>query len=205
VTNVVAFLAVSVRLAMKQEEILLYAATQCDVSKQEMVALSDWMKKEGGPFKLMGPLERAALISELAQRARQPADMREMAEPIALLWVVLLTLLEAKRSTPLIIATAPIVCLGLPLAAARLEFLLWRHRSAVVRLLQREVRELSVSHDRRELISNGRVSCVSGCYSIAIYTGRPTKRLQRSGFRMNHDEVRAQRQRASSRGVASEP
>jgi hypothetical protein len=87
-TNVIAFLAVSVRLAMKQEEVLLYAATQCDASKEDMVALSDWMKKEGGPFRLMGPLERAALISELAQRARQPAEMREMAEPIALLWVV---------------------------------------------------------------------------------------------------------------------
>jgi hypothetical protein len=88
VTNVIAFLAVSVRLAMKNEEILLYAATQCDASQEEMVALSDWMKKERGPFKLMGPLERATLISELAQRARQPHEMREMATPIALLWVV---------------------------------------------------------------------------------------------------------------------
>jgi hypothetical protein len=87
-TNVLAFLAVSVRLAMKNEETLLYAATQCDASKEEMAALSDWMKKQDGPFKLMGPLQRAALISELAQRARQPSEIREMAEPIALLWVV---------------------------------------------------------------------------------------------------------------------
>lgn len=86
--NVVAFAAVSVRLAMKQEEMLLYAGTQCGASKEEMYALSHWMQKESGPFAMMGPLERAQLISELAQRARSPEEIRQMALPIALLWVV---------------------------------------------------------------------------------------------------------------------
>ena len=87
-TNLIAFVAVSVRLAMRQEEILLYAATQCDAAKQDMYAISKWMRQERGPFALMGPLERAELISELAQRARQPHEMKEMALPIALLWAV---------------------------------------------------------------------------------------------------------------------
>ncbi len=73
---------------MRQEEVLLYAATQCDASKEDMYAISKWMQQERGPFALMGPLERAELISELAQRARQLDEMREMARPIALLWVV---------------------------------------------------------------------------------------------------------------------
>ena len=71
-TNLIAFLAVSVRLAMRQEEVLLYAATQCDASKEDMYAMSKWMQQERGPFALMGPLERAELISELAQRAGSP-------------------------------------------------------------------------------------------------------------------------------------
>jgi hypothetical protein len=87
-TNLVAFLAASVRLAMREEEVLLYAATQCDSSKEEMYELSRWMRQEGGPFALMGPLERASLISQLAQRARQPAEMKAMVRPIALLWAV---------------------------------------------------------------------------------------------------------------------
>jgi hypothetical protein len=87
-TNLIAFLAVSVRLAMKQEEVLLYAATQCDSSKDQMYELTKWLRQEGGPFALMGPLERASLICQLAQRARQPAEMKAMARPIALLWAV---------------------------------------------------------------------------------------------------------------------
>ena len=88
VTNLVAFLIVSVRLAAKQEEILLYAATQADTSKEEMSAISKWMQNEGGPFALMGPVVRAELISELAQRARDPDEIRKMSHPIALLWAV---------------------------------------------------------------------------------------------------------------------
>jgi hypothetical protein len=39
-TNIIAFLLVSVRLAAKQEDVLLYAATQCDASKDEIYAVS---------------------------------------------------------------------------------------------------------------------------------------------------------------------
>lgn len=86
--NLMAFVAWSVYLAAKQEEILLYAATQCGASKEEMHTLAKRLQQRAGPFALMGPLERARLVSELAQRARTIEEIEDMALPVALLWTV---------------------------------------------------------------------------------------------------------------------
>lgn len=88
VANAVAFLATGVYLAAKREELLLYAATQCDSTKEEMYALEKQLGKMGGPFRLMGPIDRSTLIRALAERARPPAEIEQIAYPVALLWAV---------------------------------------------------------------------------------------------------------------------
>ena len=42
----------------------------------------------GGPFRSLGPIRLAQLISFLAQRGRSAAEIEQMARPVALLWVV---------------------------------------------------------------------------------------------------------------------
>jgi len=86
--NVLAVLVTSVRMAMQKEEKLVYASTQCGASKEDLEALYEDLGREGGPFAVMGPLQRADLISRLAQRARSVEEMRQMAPPIAMLWGV---------------------------------------------------------------------------------------------------------------------
>jgi hypothetical protein len=88
VANALAFVLWSVYLAAKREELLLYAATQCSSSTEEMYALEKRLRKMGGPFRLMGPIERSALIRALAERARSPAEIEQIAHPLALLWAV---------------------------------------------------------------------------------------------------------------------
>lgn len=81
-------LAWSVWLAMQKENLLVYAATQCGVSKQEMEDLHNRLKGSNRAFKQIGQIELARLISLLSQRARTPAEMQQMALPIAMLWIV---------------------------------------------------------------------------------------------------------------------
>lgn len=78
----------SVYLAAKRQDLLLYAATQSDSSKEEIYALEKRLGKMGGPFRQMGPIERSILIRALAERARSPAEIEQIAHPLALLWVV---------------------------------------------------------------------------------------------------------------------
>lgn len=88
VATVLGALAWSVWLAMQKESLLVYAATQCGVSKQEMEDLHKRLKGSNRAFKQIGPIELARLISLLSQRARTPAEMQQMALPIAMLWIV---------------------------------------------------------------------------------------------------------------------
>jgi hypothetical protein len=88
VANALALVIWSVYLAAKQEELLLYAATQCDSTKEEIYALEKRLRKMRGPFRQMGPIDRATLIRALAERARSPAEIEQIAHPLALLWAV---------------------------------------------------------------------------------------------------------------------
>lgn len=86
--NVLGFLGWSIYLAMTEEEKVIYAATQAGVEKGEIQGLHRRIRRSHKAFKTMGRIEVAELISLLAQRARTPAEIEEMARPIALLWVV---------------------------------------------------------------------------------------------------------------------
>jgi hypothetical protein len=91
IANVVGLLLTSVRLAMQKEERLVYASTQCGATKEEIEDFYDELGRDPdkpSPFAIMGPIPRADLISRLAQRRRSIDEMRHMARPIALLWVV---------------------------------------------------------------------------------------------------------------------
>lgn len=90
ITGIVGLLAVvvwSLHLAFRKQDILAYAATQAGVERGEMEALQGELRtwKE---FKVLGPIKTANLISALSQRARSVDDIRAMAPPIALLYVV---------------------------------------------------------------------------------------------------------------------
>lgn len=88
VANVLGFVGWSIYLAMTEEEKVIYAATQAEVEKDEIQALHRRVRRSHKAFKIMGRIEVAELISLLAQRARTPSEIEEMALPVALLWVV---------------------------------------------------------------------------------------------------------------------
>jgi len=81
-------LAWSVWLAMQKENLLVFAATQCGATKQDMEELHRRLKGSHRTFQQIGQIELARLISLLSQRARTPAEMQQMALPIAMLWIV---------------------------------------------------------------------------------------------------------------------
>jgi hypothetical protein len=88
VANVVGFAGWGIYLAMAEEEKVIYAATQAGVEKEEIQALHRRIRRSHKAFRIMGRIEVAELISLLAQRARNPSEIEEMALPVALLWVV---------------------------------------------------------------------------------------------------------------------
>ena len=76
VATVLGVLAWSVWLAMQKESLVVYAATQSGVSKQEMEDLHNRLKGSNRAFKQIGQIELARLISLLSQRARTPAEVQ---------------------------------------------------------------------------------------------------------------------------------
>ncbi len=87
VVNLIAVVVSSIRLAIRKQSILTYAAIQADVDRNEMEELHDELRTQKA-FKAIGPIDTAELISTLSQLARSPAEMRLMAPPIAMLYVV---------------------------------------------------------------------------------------------------------------------
>lgn len=87
VVNLIAGVVSSVRLAIRKQSILTYAAIQADVDRTEMEKLYDELRSATA-FKAIGPIETAELISTLSRRARKPAEIRVIAPPIAMLHVV---------------------------------------------------------------------------------------------------------------------
>lgn len=85
--NLIALVITSVRLAIRKQSILTYAAIQADVDRTEMEKLYDELRQERA-LKSIDPIKVAELISTLSQRARKPAEIRVMALPIAMLYVV---------------------------------------------------------------------------------------------------------------------
>jgi hypothetical protein len=84
VVNIVAGLVWSVILAARVESRLVYAAIQAGESRETMKALAARLaqRKE---LKVLGPVERADLVQLLADRARTPGEIEEMAVPIGML------------------------------------------------------------------------------------------------------------------------
>jgi hypothetical protein len=83
---VIAFLLYSVGLAIRQESLLVSAAVESDTTKEDMEAVYKHLHKSHRAFKWLGPIRTAELIRLLAQRARTPQEIQEMALPIAMLF-----------------------------------------------------------------------------------------------------------------------
>lgn len=88
ITNLVAVLAWSSRLAIQHEDILTYAATQADASPSQMKALARQLGRSGKVFRVLGPIRTAQLIAQLSQRGRDVGEIEQMAPAVATLWVV---------------------------------------------------------------------------------------------------------------------
>lgn len=86
--SLVALIAWSVVLAIKNQSILISAAVQgADITKEEAEEIWRWMKGEKS-FAAIPPLKRAELIKALAVKARKPEEIRAMAVPIAQLSLI---------------------------------------------------------------------------------------------------------------------
>lgn len=88
VVSLSALLVWSVVLAIKRQSILVNAAVQgAEMSREDAEEIWQWMKGEKS-FAAVAPLRRAELIKALAIRARNPAEIRAMAIPIAQLALI---------------------------------------------------------------------------------------------------------------------
>lgn len=85
--NLAALVVWSVRLAMRKESTLTYAALQAKVDTSEMEDLFDELKIQKA-FKHLGSIDTANLIGLLSQRSRAPDEIRHMAPPIAMLHAI---------------------------------------------------------------------------------------------------------------------
>ena len=81
----ITFLVHSLRLFMKLESVLTSAAIEGGREHSEMKGLYDSLRGSHIALKWLGPIETANLIRYLAQRGREPEEIREMAIPIAML------------------------------------------------------------------------------------------------------------------------
>lgn len=88
IATVVGVAAWSVRLAMRKESLLVSAAIAAGVDRDTTFELHGRLKGSHRVFQQIGQIELARLLGLLAQRARTPAEMQQMALPIAMLWVV---------------------------------------------------------------------------------------------------------------------
>lgn len=88
VTNLIALVVSSVRTYMRQESLLTYAGIQADEQYSAMKDLEKELRRAHKSMRSLGPIERAQLISALAERSRGVDEIRQMATPIAMLHVV---------------------------------------------------------------------------------------------------------------------
>lgn len=82
----IAFVLYGIGLAMRQETLLVSAAVESNTTKEEMEALHNQLRKAHTAFRWLGSIRTAELIRLLAQRARSPQEIIEMALPIAMLF-----------------------------------------------------------------------------------------------------------------------
>lgn len=87
IATVLGVLGWSVWLAAKKESLLTSAAIQVGSTKQDMQTLHSELYASHRVFKQLGPIGLADLIRMIAERARQPDEIRAMALPIAMLSV----------------------------------------------------------------------------------------------------------------------
>ncbi len=88
VVSLVALVVWSAVLAIKKQSILVGAAVQgAHVSRVETEEIWQWMGREKS-FAALSPLKRAELIKALAERAREPAEIKAMAIPVGQLSLI---------------------------------------------------------------------------------------------------------------------
>lgn len=85
--NIVGFLAWGAAEAIYVDAELASAAALGGGEKSGMRALSEALEKDQA-LKVLGPQRRANLIRMLSERARTSSEIRHMAAPIGLLWIV---------------------------------------------------------------------------------------------------------------------
>jgi hypothetical protein len=85
--HLLAVLVWSVILAARVESNLVYAATRVGESSQTIKALAKRLGQRR-ELRALGPTERALLISLLADRARNPAEIEDIAVPVAMLQTI---------------------------------------------------------------------------------------------------------------------
>jgi len=85
--NVVGFMAWGTAGAVYADAELASAAALGGGEKSDMRALSEALQKEQA-LKVLGPRRRANLIRLLSERARTPAEVRHMATPLGMLWII---------------------------------------------------------------------------------------------------------------------
>ena len=88
VINLIALVVSSIRIYMRQESLLTYAGIQADEDYSTMKDLDKELRRAHKSMRALGPIERAQLISALTERSRGVDEIRQMANPIAMLHVV---------------------------------------------------------------------------------------------------------------------
>jgi len=88
VINLVALVVSSIRISMRQESLLTYAGIQAGEEHSTMKDLDKELRKAHKSMRTLGPIERAQLISALTERGRGLDEIRQMANPVAMLHVV---------------------------------------------------------------------------------------------------------------------
>lgn len=88
VINLVALVIWSIRIYVRQESLLNYAGIQAGEEYSRMKELDKELRKAHKSIRTLGPIERAQLISALTERSRGLDEIRQMANPIAMLHVV---------------------------------------------------------------------------------------------------------------------
>lgn len=81
-------LAMSIRLAAQQDDVLARAAAVSRSTKQEMKALAKRLPQDHKVFRYLGPIRTAKLIDHLSDAARNIPEIEAMAPPVAMLWVM---------------------------------------------------------------------------------------------------------------------
>lgn len=86
--NILLAVALSIKLAFQEDDLLAHAAAVSGSTKEELKWLVKRLRWEHQVFHYIRPVARVQLIDHLCQRARNVAEIEAMAPAIAMLWVM---------------------------------------------------------------------------------------------------------------------